>query len=176
VCYDCSCNSFVAKWTELRHMPRHDTRSATNGAPTNSVTFCRGYCVMFKCSVGLKLIQLHETLPLFCKSLLWKGLYFQEKLSENFFHIFSITPLRESTQTLLVNCYATISVFDILTFRYYFNIIASTNRDGLRHWRVGFSHFSAIVKTTVSSGKLSVLISERDRLCAVRNGAALLLI
>jgi len=38
-------------------------------------------------------------------------------------------PLRESTQTLLVNCYAIISMFEILTFRDYFNIIASTNRD-----------------------------------------------
>jgi len=71
-----------------------------------------------------------RTLPLFCKSLLWKRLYFQEKLSETVFHIFSMTPASgKYTQTLLVNCYAIISIFEILTFRDYFNIIALTNRD-----------------------------------------------
>jgi len=46
----------------------------------------------------------------------------------------------------------------------------------LRRFRVGFSQFSAIKQITLSSGKLCVLFSERDRLCAVRIEAALLLI
>jgi hypothetical protein len=46
----------------------------------------------------------------------------------------------------------------------------------LRRWRVGFSHFFAIAQITLSSGKVCVLFSERDGLCAVGNEAALLLI